>query len=97
MDWLVSPDVVMPLVGQIMQQQVTQFGIAFSLAAWIHSGRVKKEIASQLNGIRTAVNDLAAALRQDLVAQSERISKIETRVSRIESKPKKTSDENQTQ
>lgn len=84
MDWLISPEIVTSLLGQALQYQVTQFGIAFSLAAWIHAGRVKKEINSQAGVMIAAMQDIASALRQDLAAQQENLGILGNRVDRIE-------------
>lgn len=85
MDWIPDAEVIGAIFGSAMQSQVTQFGIAFSIAAWIHSGRVKKEIAQQLSGIKEVMVDLAAALREELKKESERISRLEDRMSKIDS------------
>lgn len=84
MEWIPDMELISHLFGTAIGSQVAQFGVAFSIAAWIHAGRVKKEIAAQLSGIKDAVNDLSAALRQDLEKQSQRISQIDARVSKIE-------------
>lgn len=78
-----DPDHIATLFGSALQSQVTQFGIAFSMAAWIHSGRMKKEIANQLSGITAALNKLGEALRQDLKIQSDRIEKVENGVNEL--------------
>jgi hypothetical protein len=74
---VVDPGQVQGLLNDALSHQVTQFTIAFSIAAWLHSGRVKKEIKNQLSGIATSLDDVAKALRQDLQAQSTRIAAIE--------------------
>ncbi len=82
MDWL-DFDSLPNLLSTAMGSQVTQFGIAFAIAAFIHAGRMKKEIASQMSQVVGAVNNLAQALRQDLSSQSDRISKVELDVATI--------------
>lgn len=81
-----EPEQVFGLFSAALQSQVTQFGIAFSMAAWIHSGRMKKEIANQLSGITAALNNLGEALRQDLKIQSDRIEKVENGVNELKSR-----------
>jgi hypothetical protein len=85
MDWLnlIDPETLQTFLGEAISSQVAQFGIAFSLAALIHAGRVKKEIASQAAGIRIAFNNLADALKGDLKVQSERLGKVEDGVSEL--------------
>lgn len=76
-------DTIKLFLGDAIGAEVTKFTIGFVVAAWIHSGRVKKEIASQLEGIRLAMLDLGSALRQDLSNQSERIGKVEVGMSKL--------------
>ena len=75
---LLSPEAFVGIASQALQSQVAQFGIAFSFAAWIHSGRVKKEIGLQLGGIKDALTSL-------LKVESERITKLEKRMELFES------------
>ncbi len=89
MEWL-DVDNLPALLNAALASQVTQFGIAFSIAAFIHAGRMKKEIAFQMSNISLAVNNLATALRQDLASQAERLAEVEVRVNNIENhKPTK--------
>ena len=83
MDWL-DPEFFQGVLTGALQSQVTQFGVAFALAAWIHSGRMKKEIGTQLSSVTAAINNLGTALRQDLAALSERIGQVESRMDKIE-------------
>lgn len=85
MDWLASlePDHLKVLMGDALSNQVTQFGIAFCLAALIHASRVKKEIALQGEGIRIAFNNLAEVLKADLTTQSKRIAVVEDGVTQL--------------
>lgn len=92
MDWLNS-ETISSLMGEALGHQVTQFGIAFAIAAWVHAGRVKKEIKEQMSNVVAAVDNVASVLRQDLTHQSERIGHIEdglgkltTRVASLETK-----------
>lgn len=82
MEWL-TDESLRSLFGDAMSNQVFQFGFAFTLAAFLHAGRVKREIAEQGRSIRDAFNDLALALRQDLSSQSERIVRVEANVDRM--------------
>lgn len=65
------------ILGNALNSQVSQFGIAFLLAAWVHSGRVKKEIKSQMSLAIEAVNNVGDMLKKDLQAQGSRIERIE--------------------
>lgn len=79
LDWI-NPETILNHLNVAMQSQVTQYVTAFSIAAWIHSGRVRKEIALQVGGLKDAIQDLGSALRDDLKRQSERIEKLEEKV-----------------
>lgn len=61
-----------------IQQEISRLLIAFTVAAWIHSGRVKKEF----KGVTEAINGLGSALRQDLTALSERVGDLERKVTK---------------
>lgn len=71
-----DPHVLGTLVGSVFNHQVTQFCLAFGVAAWIHSSRVKIEFKN----ITDAINNLSVALRQDLKIQEDRIGRLETDV-----------------
>lgn len=78
MDWA-NIETIERLLGPLMSHQVTQFGLAFAIAAWLHSGRVKKEIKAQADQISAAFNNLAEALRNDLKSLNDRVSALEKR------------------
>lgn len=82
MDWL-DLDIIKNLFGDAISSQVTQFTIAFTLAAYIHAGRVKKEIKAQFSHLTDVIGELGAALRQDLNTHSERIGAVEKNVSQL--------------
>ncbi len=86
MEWLLAldPEFFKQFLNDAAQSQVATFTVAFGLAAWIHSGRVKKEIASQLSGITLALGNVAEALKQDLASQSKRITLVEEKQEEIE-------------
>ncbi len=71
-------DRIVDFIGGALSHQITIDTIAFGVAAWIHSGRVKKEIASQFSQITLhmqsgidSINMVATVLRNDLQLQSE--------------------------
>lgn len=80
LDWANVSDLISAGLGH----QVTQFTVAFGIAAYIHSGRVKKEIASQMGGITDAIDRMSDALKKELADHSERITKLTTRVDVLE-------------
>lgn len=85
MDWL-NIDTVSAFVSMAFSHQVTQFGLAFTFAAWLHAGRVKKEIRSQMESMIEAVDKVAAVLKQDLAGQAARLSELTSRVITLETK-----------
>lgn len=72
--------------SSVINSQIAQAGFFFTLAAWIHSGRVKKEIKAQFEPLTAAINGVREALRQDLESQSKRISGIEIGVVNLTSR-----------
>lgn len=89
------PEDMTALFGSAMSHQVTQFTFAFSFAAWLHAGRVKKEIKDQLGGISISIDGVTQALRLDLQVQSKRLESVENAmtavVSRVDKLEKKSS------
>lgn len=85
MDW-VDPDKALSLLNAALSHEVTQFSLAFGLAALIHAHQVKKEIANQMSQITEAVRDVAKTLREDLAEQSRRIGFIEDGVNQLQSR-----------
>lgn len=65
-----DPEHLTTMMSSAFSNQVTQFTLPFALAAWIHSGRVKKEIKSQFS-------ELISVVKADLSIQSERMNNIE--------------------
>lgn len=82
-------DALSSFLSVALQSQITQFGIAFSAAAWIHSGRVKKEIKTSFAGLSDAISELGVALREDLRSQAKRIENVEDGVQDIRLRVKK--------
>lgn len=70
-------DQILSVISPAMQSEAMKFGIAFTFAAWLHSGRVKKEIKASFSGLSQAITELGAALREDLNNHSNRIAKVE--------------------
>lgn len=82
-------DTIQIFLSAALTHQVTQFTFAFSIAAWIHSGRMKKEIASQVIGIKNSIDGVTMALKDEILNQSSRIGYIEKRVENLEKGDKK--------
>jgi hypothetical protein len=84
MDWLLEGQTIRAFLGDAIESDVAQFMLAFTIAAFIHSSRVKKEIRANFDRLADAIKDLSSALRQDLASHSDRIAKVEERMTKIE-------------
>ena len=80
----IDHEVLTKLFGETMSNQITQLGICFTIAAWLHSGRVKKEIRANFSALTTAINNVAESLKEDLKAHSDKIDNLTTRVQKLE-------------
>ena len=80
----VDPNKVSKIFSETAQNQIAQAGFFFTLAAYIHSGRVKKEIKSNFEALTTAINQVAEAFREDLKKHSERLDNLASRVEVLE-------------
>ena len=73
----ISPDYVVSFLSETAASKVAQYGFFFTLAAWIHAGRVKKEISNQFSPLTEAINNVASTLKDDLAMQAERLDTME--------------------
>lgn len=86
----IHPEAIQHFLSEAAQNQITQAGFFFTMAAWIHSGRVKKEIKANFEILTQAINNVADSLREDLKSQSGQIHHLATRVTILESITKET-------
>lgn len=70
-----NQELITKFLGEAASNQITQTGFFFTMAAWLHSGRVKKEIKANFASLTEAINNVAVSLREDLKSQSEIIGK----------------------
>ncbi len=77
----VSPEDITAVFSETAQNQIAQAGFFFAMAAWIHSGRVKKEIKANFEILTNAINNVADSLREDLRSQSGQINNLSGHVS----------------
>jgi hypothetical protein len=85
---LLNPDTVESFIKQFGDASQNQFAkniFIFSLAAVIHSGRMKKEIRSNFQMLTDAIERATAALRKDLSNQQLIIDDLRGRVQTLES------------
>lgn len=69
--------------GTAFSQDVTKWTCAFCIAAWVHSGQVKREMKKQFGFVVDSIDNLSVALRNDMNAQANRISSVENGVNKI--------------
>lgn len=72
--WTVDPNTLVQNMSVVAQNQIAQAGFFFTLAAWIHSGRVKKEIKDSFSSLTEALNSLSDALRKELKIHTDQLS-----------------------
>lgn len=85
---MVSPETaehVIKSLSDASQSQIAQAGFFFTLAAIIHSGRMKKEIRSNFEALAVSIDKVAAAFRDDLKSHGERLDNLAVRVASLES------------
>lgn len=80
----VDSDTIRSFLGEAASNQITQAGFFFTLAAWLHSGRVKKEIKLNFIDLTSAINNVAESLREDLKNHSNRLDNLTNRVKNVE-------------
>lgn len=81
-----SADVVLKLFSEAAQSQIAQTGFFFTVAAWLHAGRVKKEIRENFASLTLAIDKVADAFREDLKVQGARLDNLALRVTSLEEK-----------
>lgn len=86
----VDPNSFLQILSQTAQSEITRMGFFFLLAAWIHSGRVKSEIAANFLALTEAINNVAKSLRDDLAAQSKVLANHGERLETLEKKTTST-------
>ena len=98
---LVSPDLIESFIKHLSDASQNQFAkdcFIFSLAAAIHSGRVKREIRSTVDSVTTsltsAIDRVAAAFREDLKNHSEKLDNLSSRVALLEATQQQLNKEN---
>lgn len=80
----VDAETVVNLLKESTQNQITQAGFFFTLAAWLHAGRVKKEIKENFNSLKESIDNLGLAFKKDLKAHNDRLDNLSERVETLE-------------
>lgn len=84
-----NPEPLVAFLSESAQSQIAQAGFFFTIAAWLHSGRVKKEIKSNFDSLTNAINKVADAFREDLKRHGDRLDNLDSRVQILEVNPTK--------
>lgn len=80
LDFLLDPEKLSGLFSEAMQHQIFQFTVAFTIAAWIHSGRVKKEIKNQFGSLVTALSGLGEKLENRIEGVEQDVKEIKQKL-----------------
>lgn len=73
---LLDPSKVEPLtklLSDTAQSSIAQTGFYFIVAAWIHSGRLKREIKSNFSSLTLAITEATTALKKEIELQGKLI------------------------
>lgn len=86
---LLDPDLLMHFGERVLSHNFTQMTIAFTLAAFIHSAKMKKEINLAFSGLTDAINNVANKVTAEMTNIKTEIHNLTDRVDKIEgiSKP----------
>jgi hypothetical protein len=84
----IDPNSFLTHLSLVSQNQIAQAGFAFTVAAWIHSGRVKQEIKLNFTCLTDALNNLADALRKELKEHSEQLASLRQDVQELQTQVK---------
>ncbi len=76
---LLDPDLITKYLSATLAADLTHQIFLFSLAAWIHSGRVKKEIRAQFSTLTNAIHGVENKLGPAIQHLDFRITVLETR------------------
>lgn len=79
-----SPEMVSKLLGEAASNQIVQAGFFFTVAAWLHSNKVQKEIKSAFSSLTDAINNVATSFQEDLKKHSATLENLSGRVQNVE-------------
>lgn len=82
----IDPSTIVKFLSDTAGNQIAQAGFFFTMAAWIHSGRVKKEIAKNFSAMTDAINNVATAFSQKLDLHGKMLEELSERVENLEQK-----------
>ena len=73
-------------LSDAMQSELTKTLFIFTVASWVHSSRVRKEIRENFASLTSAINAVAEAFKKDLEKQREITDNLSSRVKDLEDK-----------
>ncbi len=73
-------------LSEAMQSELTKTLFIFTVASWVHSSRVRKEIRENFASLTDAINSVAEAFKKDLEKQREITDNLSSRVKNLEEK-----------
>ena len=73
-------------LSEAMQSELTKTLFIFTVASWVHSSRVRKEIRENFASLTDAINSVAEAFKKDLEKQREITDNLSSRVKDLEDK-----------
>lgn len=69
----INPETFAHNLSQISQNQIAQTGFFFTVAAFIHAGRVKAEIRGAFASLTSSIDNLGNTLSKQLSEHSEKL------------------------
>lgn len=79
-------DQIQSFLTDAIQHEVVKWSVAFSIAAFVHSRQIRKEIRFQVGNITDSIKDVARTLKEDLDKQGKRLDNVETGIKHINSR-----------
>lgn len=86
MDWLnfLDPEMVRDWAQGALSHQFTQMTIAFTVANWLHSGRLKKEIKAAFLSLTDSIDNVASKVTNEMSGIQTQIKVLNERVVHLE-------------
>lgn len=85
----VDPELVKSWAMDTLKTDFAKMTMAFTIAAWLHRGWVKKDIKSYFNALTAAIDNVAEKVGTEVSSVKKDIAKITTRVEALEKRGEK--------
>lgn len=79
MDFL-NADLIMEYGSALLKHNFTQMSLAFTLAAWLHRGWVKKDIKGYFLSLTTSIDNVADKVGGEMTAMKKDIQNLHERI-----------------